>query len=130
MYIKKFENYNSDIELEQLCEKYNIKNYTIVDGKVNVDGNVYFKRNMDKIPIPFSEVTGTFIATDIGLKSLENSPIIVGGNFNVFDNKLTSLEFSPEYVGGVFNADFNKIKNFNKSSLKEVSSLSLSYNHL
>ena len=48
--------------LEDICEKYNIKNYKInPDNSIDVDGNVDLDRKyLTELPIRFNRVTGHF----------------------------------------------------------------------
>ncbi len=59
-HLKLFESLN----IENICGEYNITNYEIVDGLVNVDGDVGLTNIHDqkhfKIPVKFGEVTGNF----------------------------------------------------------------------
>ena len=90
--------------IEEICEKYNIINYTINnDGSIDVDGNVVLSSNeLTEIPLRFNKVTNCFLCSNNKLTSLKGSPKWVGGHFNCNGNSLTNLEFSPEYVGGDF----------------------------
>jgi len=71
------------MNIEEICKKYWIANYTInSDGYINVDGNVWLdNKNLTKLPLKFNNVTGSF---------------------NCLGNKLTSLIGCPNYVGGNF----------------------------
>lgn len=96
------------------CKSNQINNYTINDdGSIDVDGNVsFFIRHTSKIPIKFNKVTGYFVINfgrDSYLKSLENSPREIGGNFNVSNAKLQSLKGSPDFIGGNFYCHNNNI---------------------
>jgi hypothetical protein len=87
---------------EELCEKYNIENYTIQpDGSVDVRGNVDLnKLGLKKLPIRFGVVTGWFDCLDNLLTTLEGSPVSVGDHFDCNVNQLTNLDHFPEEVGG------------------------------
>ena len=99
--------------IHDICEKYNIKNYTInPDGSIDVNGNVDLSyKKLTELPLTFNRVTGYFNCSNNKLTSLKGSPKWVGGYFYCYNNKLTSLEFSPEYVGGDFNCVFNDLTN-------------------
>jgi hypothetical protein len=111
-YLKLFENFNQ-YEIDDICEKYNIKNYTInPDGSIDVDGNVELSyRNLTKLPIKFNKITGHFNLFSNNLNNLEGCPNYVGGEFDCRYNKLTNLIESPNYVGGKFNCSFNQLTN-------------------
>ena len=118
-------------EIQDICKKYKIKNYTInPDGSIDVNGDVWlYNMRLYKIPIKFNKVSGYFSCHNNFLKTLENSPIEVGSfycsNNNlttleggpkiVFDQfdcsftKLTSLKWSPDLVHGVFNCQYNNL---------------------
>ncbi len=122
-YIKLFENFKNDSELEKQLDKYirnngRIKSYTInEDGTIDVDGTVSIVlQNLTKIPIRFGKVTGDFYVCQNKLKSLEGSPYYVGGSFYSSNNELTSLEGMPLEIGGDFTCK--------ESNLKELDSLS------
>jgi hypothetical protein len=97
--------------IESICKKYNITNYTInADGSIDVNGNVYLDRNgLAKLPLKFGRVTGNFNCYDNQLTTLEGSPREVGGYFYCYDNKLTTLEGGPREVGGDFNCSYNQL---------------------
>ncbi len=114
-YLKVFENFN---DIDSLCKKYGIKNYTIVDGLVNVDGNVdldgkkltnRFLDALAEIPIKFGHVSGDFRCHYNELTSLVGAPQSVGGDVDLGDNQLTSLEGAPNSVGGDFICSGNKL---------------------
>jgi hypothetical protein len=97
--------------IEQICEKYQIKNYTINDdGTIDVDGYVdLIDEELFKLPLTFNKVTGYFDCSWNRLTSLKGCPKWVGTDFYCHDNKLTSLEYDPEYVGGSYKCSFNKL---------------------
>ncbi len=121
-------------EIHNICEEYNIKNYTInSDMSISVDGSVNLSyRNLKSIPIKFKEVGGDFYCysnnltleycpetvgghfncSDNQLTSLKYCPKTVGGDFSCSENQLTSLEYCPETVGGHFNCGYNQLTNF------------------
>jgi hypothetical protein len=117
-YIKLFEGYQSESEVQEICKKYGIKNWSInSDGLVDVDGcvDLSFKK-LTELPLKFGKVTGDF---DCGgffennkLTTLKGCPNTVGGWFDCRDNKLTSLEFCPRSVGTNFYCRWNNIREF------------------
>jgi hypothetical protein len=129
-YLKVYESYQSDEELSDFCRLHGIKNYTIVDGLVNVNDDVYLRdHSLTEIPIPFGVVTGSFDIDDNNLISLKNSPTKVmmafycsnneltslegigevDGEFYCKDNQLTNLVGGPKNIKGDYNCDNNKI---------------------
>ena len=106
-YIKIYEDFK---DINSICEKYKIENYTIVDGKVNVNGNVNLTyRGLTKLPISFGVVTGDFNCGYNNLTTLEGCPSSVGGNFYCNTNQLTSLEGGPNSVGEDFSCSGNEL---------------------
>ena len=79
-------------EIRSICEKYEIKNYTInPDGSVDVDGEVKLTRKLNystKLPLKFGKVSGNFRISHNNLISLVGSPKEVGGYFSCYDNQL------------------------------------------
>ena len=94
-----------------ICEKYNIKNYTINDdGTIDVNGNVNLSsKGLTELPLVFNKVSGDFDCGVNKLTSLKGSPRWIGGGFYCDHNQLTSLEFSPDYVGGSFWCSNNQL---------------------
>jgi hypothetical protein len=113
MKIKTFNRFNESIsDIDSICKEYGIKNYTIDNGLVNVDGDVDLSsKKLTKIPVKFGTVNGDieggFECGDNQLTSLEGSPHIVYGNFYCGYNQLTSLEGSPKEVHGDFSCSVN-----------------------
>ena len=94
-----------------ICEKYNIKNYTINDdGSIDVDGDVnLYNKGFVELPLRFNKVNGWFDCGRNNLISLKGSPRWIDGYFSCDNNRLTSLEFSPEYVGEWFGCCYNDL---------------------
>jgi len=104
--------------IERLLEDWNVTDYDIVDGKVNVVGNVRIPVTYHTIPFKFGTVDGDFdcghfstyhantlgeLATQITparLNSLLNSPDHVTGHFDCEGTNITSLQYGPVYVEG------------------------------
>ena len=111
-YLKLFEGFEN---IDEICRKYNIKNYTInKDGSIDVvdyDVNLYNK-GLSKLPLKFNKVNGIFSCSENNLKTLEGSPKEVNGNFYCRNNYLTSFEFSPKIIKGDFWCQNNNIKSF------------------
>ena len=117
-YLKIYENFQSEEEITRICQRYGIRNFTINNGLVDVDGNV----NLDiqilsfrglpvltKLPLKFGHVSGYFYCHCNQLTSLEGAPQSVGRDFNCGSNQLTSLEGGPQLVGGDFRCHNNKL---------------------
>ena len=112
-YLKMFEGYQSESEVEEICKQYGIQNWSLEGGLVNVQGNVdLYNKGLTHIPLKFGVVTGSFECSVNKLTSLEGCPLRVGGNFSCYNNKLTSLEGCPKYVGDDFYCGLNNIREF------------------
>jgi len=107
-YIKLYESFE---DIDTICEKYGIKNYTInSDGLVDVDDEVYlYKIELTKLPLKFGNVTGHFDCGANKLTTLKGCPDSVGGFFSCIDNKLTTLEGCPKSVSGSFYCSKNEL---------------------
>ncbi len=118
--------------IEEICEKYNIRNYTInEDGSIDVDDYVNLAdRYLTELPLKFNKITYWFSCSNNELTSLEGSPKLVGEGFYCNDNDLTSLEHSPEYVGGSFYCSNNKLTSLEHSPGKVGSDFYCSYNEI
>ncbi len=123
-WIKLFESFKTDIsDIDNTCKEYGITNYTINDGKVDVEGdvNLAYKIKGDKLAIKFGKIKGDFLIARNNLKTLEGCPDYVDGtfiassvsnlvgcprevtgDFMVFHCGLTSLEGAPDKIGGEF----------------------------
>lgn len=108
-YLKIYEAFDySDELIHEICEKYDIENYVINNGLVDVNGDVFLiERGLSDLPLRFGKVSGNFNISENNITSLEGSPSTVGGNFDCSDNKLTSLEGSPSTIGGRFDCSDN-----------------------
>jgi len=105
--------YESFEDIDFICRKYSIENYTInSDGTVDIDDRQVnlFNRRLTKLPLKFGKVSGNFSCSNNLLTSLEFSPQSLGGSFYCQCNQLTSLEFSPQSVGDCFSFSENKLK--------------------
>jgi hypothetical protein len=99
-------------EVIQVCEKYEIENYTINDDlSIDVDGDVRLdSKNLEYLPLRFNYVSGGFSCCRNILVSLEGSPQTVGGDFDCQGNELKTLEGSPQTVGTNFECSYNNLK--------------------
>src|SRR5574344_1738425 len=112
-HLRKYKIFESNSQIDRICEKYDIKNYTInSDNSVDVDGNVYlWDKKLTSIPLNFNIVNGYFGCGDNHLISLKGCPVRVGNYFSCYSNELTSLQYSPQYVeNGNFSCSRNKIE--------------------
>ena len=107
-YLKIFESFE---DIDSICKKYGIKNYTInSDGSVDVDGDVdFYRKGFTKLPLKFGRVSGSFDCTSNQLTTLEGAPREVGEGVSFSGNQLTTLEGAPERVSGGFNCSRNKL---------------------
>ncbi len=124
-----FESFN---EIEAICQKYKIKNYTInPDGSIDVDGDVILsRRDKEKLPLKFREVTGSFDCSFNKLITLEGAPKSIGGDFDCYNNELTTLEGAPQTIDGYFLCYANQLTTL-KGGPKSVSySFDCTYNSL
>ena len=79
--INKFDEFN----IHEIYKEYGIENYTINNGLVDVDGDVYLSNmELDILPVRFG---------------------IVARGFDCNFNKLTSLKGAPKQVGEIFIAN-------------------------
>jgi hypothetical protein len=119
-------------EVIEVCEKYEIENYTINDDlSIGVDGSVYLeKEKLEYLPLKFNYVSGDFHCFNNELKTLEGSPQTVGGDFVCYDNELKTLEGSPQTVGGDFNCFNNKLESLEGSPKTINGDFDCSYNKL
>ena len=119
-------------EVIQVCEKYEIENYTINDDlSIGVDGSVYLeKKKLEYLPLKFNYVSGNFYCHHNKLKSLEGSPQTVEGDFKCSSNGLKSLESCPQTVGGRFNCYFNELVSLEGSPQTVDGDFDCSYNEL
>jgi hypothetical protein len=118
-YLKLFESFDKE-NIDSICKKYGITNYTInEDGTIDVNGDVNLSRYMitneflppslKMLPLFFRNVTGNFSCDNNELTSLEGSPQVVGGNFNCSFNQLETLKGGPKSVGGDFWCSDNQL---------------------
>ena len=97
-------------DIDSICKTWGIKNYTIKDGLVYVEGSVdLYDKKLTKLPLKFGEVSGNFNCHANQLTNLEGAPTRVGGDFNCSWNNLINLEESPEVVEKNFYCSRNKL---------------------
>ena len=104
----------SKTDIDSICKKYGIKNYTINDDvTIDVDSYVNLtEKGLTKLPLKFGKVTGYFDCSDNQLTSLEGAPYYVGGYFSCYNNQLKTLEGGPETIIGGYYCLNNKLINF------------------
>jgi hypothetical protein len=111
-HLRKYKIFESNTEIDEICEKYKIENYTINnDNSVDVDGNVnLFYKRLKSIPLNFNIVNGWFNCGINYLTSLRGCPVRVGDWFSCY-YQLTSLQYSPQFMeNGKFSCGCNKIE--------------------
>ncbi len=103
-YLKLFEQKSYEEDVAEICQKYNIKSWSInSDGLVDVDDDVWLNgKELTKLPLRFGNVSGIFSCYENNLTSLKGCPKFVGEDFYCYQNKLASLEGGPKSVGGRF----------------------------
>jgi hypothetical protein len=132
-HLRKYKLFESNSQIDTICEKYKIKNYTInSDNSVDVDGKVYFRnKELESIPLNFNIVNGYFNCGDNHLTSLKGCPVRVGGGFYCYNNQLTSLKYSPQYMeNDDFSCGSNKIESLQYCTELIRNYFSCSYNKL
>ena len=125
------------MSIEELCEKFNLKDYTINDdGSIDVDNHVFLGTYdlsaeigyLDELPLNFNKVTGDFYCNEHVLTTLKGSPKWVGGDFNCIQNNLTDLKGGPEYVGEDLYVARNSLTSLEGSPEKVGGHFSCQYN--
>jgi len=98
-------------EIARICKMYGISNYDIrFDGTVDVRYSVNLAhRRLERLPLRFGKVGGSFYCEANQLTSLVGAPEEVGGDFHCQLNGLTSLEGSPKMVGKDFSCYQNQL---------------------
>jgi hypothetical protein len=97
--------------INDVCKKFNIKNYTINDDySIDVKGDVDLgNKGFIKLPLKFNIVSGYFDCRVNKLTTLEGCPKKIGGNFLCSYNRLTTLEGCPKKIGGDFRCSHNQL---------------------
>ena len=101
-------------DIDSICKKYDITNYTINDdGSIDVNGSVHLSnKELTKLPLRFGKVSGNFDCSRNNLKTLEGCPKYVGSFFSCCYNNLKTLDGGPETVLGEYLCHNNKLINF------------------
>jgi hypothetical protein len=114
-HIKLFESFsdfpNTKEDIRRICRKYGINLFTINDDmSIDVDFDVYLShKGLNKLPLKFNKVRGSFYCGDNKLTTLEGAPKEVGGCFWCQNNQLITLKESPKKVGGSFWCQKNQL---------------------
>jgi hypothetical protein len=111
-YLRKYVLFESNTEIDSICQKYGIQDYTINgDGTVDVDGDVDLsERNLSKLPLKFGRVTGNFNCQNNKLTTLEGCPREVSGDFYCNNNQITIIKGELEFVKVPPNIENNPIQ--------------------
>jgi hypothetical protein len=112
-HLRKYKIFESNSQIDTICKKYNIVNYTInSDNSVDVDDDVWlYNKGLKSIPLNFNIVNGYFNCSINRLTSLKGCPVRVSNYFSCYSNELTSLQYSPKYMeNGDFSCRRNKIE--------------------
>lgn len=101
------------MNIHDICKKYNITNYTINNGVVDVNGEggafICSYNRLTSLEGGPNEVGGHFNCSYNNLITLLGCPSKVGGNFHCYDNKLSTLEGCPKEGSDYFNCANNKL---------------------
>ncbi len=113
-YLKKFKLFESVEDIDAICRKYNIKNYTINEDKsIDVNENVnLYNMGLYKLPLKFRNVSGYFACASNKLTYLNGCPQSVGNSFNCGNNWLKNLKGCPEHISGDFDCSNNRLVDF------------------
>ena len=97
-------------EVHKICKRYNIENYTInEDMSIDVDDDAIISHLMlNKIPVNFNNVAGTFDCSDNNIRSLKGCPKFTGGDFYCNSNYITKLPGTIERCRS-FDCRFNEL---------------------
>jgi hypothetical protein len=129
IYLKEYNNY--DNEVAEICKKYGIRNWSIRDGLVDVDGHVHLShRRLTKLPLKFGRVSGYFYCVGSELITLEGAPKEVVGNFSCGWNNLTTLEGAPKEVSGYFYCYYNNLTTLEGAPKEVGGNFSCGWNNL
>jgi hypothetical protein len=109
-YLKLFESFE---DINKICKKYGIYNYTInPDGSIDAKDVYLSSKGLTKLPLKFNKVNGWFTIASNELTTLEGSPKEVNGYFSCSNNRLTSFKGSPKEVNGDFWCNINELTSF------------------
>ena len=112
-YLKLFESFDKS-KIDEICNQYKIKDYTInPDGSIDANRDVYLNnKGLTKLPLKFNKINGFINFSSNRLISLEGSPMEINNSFWCNLNRLTSFEYTPKIIRGGLDCRFNNIKTF------------------
>ena len=105
----RFDEIDNTDEIKSLLKlNFRIKGkISIVNGRVDVDGDCVLTSKCNTLPVKFNKVSGGFRCNNNQLTSLQGAPTSVGGSFYCAGNKLTTLEGVPQSVSGDFYCEYD-----------------------
>lgn len=114
----------TEAEVDKVCKKYDIRNYTINDDlSIDVKNDVWLHlEDLEYLPLNFNYVSNNFYCFKNRLISLVGSPIIIDGSFVSYENKLETLDGSPLEVGYDFILNDNNLMSL-KGCPKKISGI-------
>ena len=113
--VRKEDQWKIDL-IKEFIERHHLKEN---DYHINADCSLDIHRNImikpvdildvkeGKLPFKFGKIKGTMWLSGLNLRTLENSPSEVTGDFVIYENKLENFIGGPEIVGGDFAANMN-----------------------
>ena len=104
-----------------LFERFELKSDAATindDGTVDIRGNIRSESVMEKFPVKFGTIRGSFDCGVSNLRTLENGPFLVEGDFKCYHNYLTDLKGAPREIRGSFNCCANPLKSLQGSPEK------------
>ena len=113
--VRKEDQWKIDL-IKEFIERHNLREN---DYHINADCSLDIHRNImikpvdildvkeGKLPFKFGKIKGTMWLSGLNLRTLENSPSEVTGDFVIYENKLENFIGGPEIVGGDFAANMN-----------------------
>ena len=113
--VRKEDQWKIDL-IKEFIERHHLKEN---DYHINADCSLDIHRNImikpvdildvkeGKLPFKFGKIKGTMWLNGLDLKTLENCPSEVTGDFVIYENKLENFIGGPENVGGDFAANMN-----------------------
>ena len=113
--VRKEDQWKIDL-IKEFIERHHLREN---DYHINADCSLDIYRNIavepfdilatkeGKLPFKFGKIKGTMWLSGLNLRTLENSPSEVTGDFVIYENKLENFIGGPEIVGGDFAANMN-----------------------
>ena len=108
---------NEESAIREWLDKMGVEDYSINgDMTVSVKGPLSLDdKNLEEIPVKFSEVGGSIDVTSNKLKRIDWAPATVNGDFDAWDNEIETLQGGPTEVKGSYDVDGNKITDLHGS---------------